>query len=106
MNSFEIVDYIKETDVHILIDEMYEHLVYEREHISLASYEEIKDKVISVFGFSKSYANAASFKSSSLEAIENLTCFLSLGEKASPGAPATPASSNKYSQIATAFKRP
>ncbi len=52
----EIVDYIKETDVHILIDEMYEHLVYEREHISLASYEEIKDKVISVFGFSKSYA--------------------------------------------------
>lgn len=52
----DVVDYIKESHVHILIDEMYEHLVYEKEHISLASYQEISDYVISVFGFSKSYA--------------------------------------------------
>lgn len=52
----ELVDYIKETEVHILMDEMYEHLVYERPHISLASYKEIEDYVISIFGFSKSYA--------------------------------------------------
>jgi aspartate aminotransferase len=51
-----LVDYIKETDIHILIDEMYEHLVYERKHLSLASHKEIADRVISVFGFSKSYA--------------------------------------------------
>lgn len=51
-----VVDYIKETDIHILIDEMYEHLVYERKHISLASYKEIAHRVISIFGFSKSYA--------------------------------------------------
>lgn len=51
-----LVDYIKETDIHILIDEMYEHLVYERPHLSLASNKEIAHRVISCFGFSKSYA--------------------------------------------------
>lgn len=49
-------DYIKETGVHVLVDEMYEHLIYDHKHYSLASRKDIQDKVISVFGFSKGYA--------------------------------------------------
>ncbi len=52
----ELVDYIKETDVSILMDEIYEHLIYERPHLSLAAHKEIADKVITIMGFSKGYA--------------------------------------------------
>lgn len=52
----ELVDYIKETDVSILMDEIYEHLIYERPHLSLAANKEIADKVITIMGFSKGYA--------------------------------------------------
>lgn len=52
----ELEDYIKETGITILVDEMYEHLIYGHKHYSLASRIEIQDKVISVFGFSKGYA--------------------------------------------------
>lgn len=52
----ELEAYIKETGITILLDEMYEHLIYEHKHYSLAARKEIQDKVISVFGFSKGYA--------------------------------------------------
>lgn len=52
----ELEAYIKETGITILVDEMYEHLIYGHKHYSLASRKEIQDKVISVFGFSKGYA--------------------------------------------------
>ncbi len=52
----EIEAYITQTEVHIVIDEMYEHLIYEHKHHSLASRKDIQDHVISVFGFSKGYA--------------------------------------------------
>lgn len=52
----ELESYIKDTNIHIVMDEMYEHLVYEHPHYSLASRKNIQDYVISVFGFSKGYA--------------------------------------------------
>lgn len=52
----ELEDYINQTQVHIVMDEMYEHLIYEHSHYSLASKKNIQDYVISVFGFSKGYA--------------------------------------------------
>ncbi len=52
----ELESYIKDTNIHIVMDEMYEHLVYEHPHYSLASKKNIQDYVISVFGFSKGYA--------------------------------------------------
>lgn len=52
----EIAEYIKQTQITVLVDEMYEHLIYGHKHYSLASKKEIQDYVISVFGFSKGYA--------------------------------------------------
>lgn len=52
----EIQSYIEQTQIHILMDEMYEHLIYGRKHESLMARSEIQDYVISVFGFSKGYA--------------------------------------------------
>jgi aspartate aminotransferase len=40
----------------IISDEIYEHLVYEGEHISLASYPALYDRVITVNGFAKGFA--------------------------------------------------
>lgn len=42
--------------VHIISDEIYEHLVYGAEHVSLASWDSIKDRTITVNGFSKAWA--------------------------------------------------
>ncbi len=40
----------------IILDETYERLVYEEEHFSLASCEELKEHVVSIFSFSKTQA--------------------------------------------------
>lgn len=48
--------YILETKIHVLVDEMYEHIIYDHKHTSLAARKNIQDYVISVFGFSKGYA--------------------------------------------------
>ncbi len=42
--------------VHILSDEIYEHLVYGVEHVSIASWASMKDRTITVNGFSKAWA--------------------------------------------------
>jgi len=48
---------IERTGIYVITDEVYEKLVYEgARHISLASYKAIRDKVITVNSFSKSYA--------------------------------------------------
>lgn len=52
----EIEEYIQQTQITVLVDEMYEHLIYEHKHLSLAARKEIQEYVISVFGFSKGYA--------------------------------------------------
>ncbi len=52
-----IAEIAKEKDLFIISDELYEDMVYGgREHISIASLPGMKEKTISIFGFSKSYA--------------------------------------------------
>ena len=52
-----IAEIAKEKDLFIISDELYEDMVYDgREHISIASLPGMKEKTISIFGFSKSYA--------------------------------------------------
>lgn len=44
-------------DLYIITDEMYEYFVFDgKKHISIGSFPEVADRVISVFGLSKSYA--------------------------------------------------
>ncbi|TYZ06424.1 pyridoxal phosphate-dependent aminotransferase [Hymenobacter lutimineralis] len=42
--------------VHVLADEIYEYINFVGEHVSIAQFDEIKDRVITVNGFSKGYA--------------------------------------------------
>ncbi|MBC6697971.1 pyridoxal phosphate-dependent aminotransferase [Hymenobacter puniceus] len=42
--------------VHVLADEIYEYINFVGEHVSIAQFEAIKDRVITVNGFSKGYA--------------------------------------------------
>jgi aspartate aminotransferase len=42
--------------IHVLADEIYEYINFVGEHVSLAQFDEIKDRVITVNGFSKGYA--------------------------------------------------
>ena len=42
--------------VHMLADEIYEYINFVGEHVSMAQFEAIKDRVITVNGFSKGYA--------------------------------------------------
>ncbi|RMG24668.1 MAG: pyridoxal phosphate-dependent aminotransferase [Bacteroidetes bacterium] len=42
--------------LYVISDEIYEHIAFEMPHVSLASFEELKDRVITVNGFSKGYA--------------------------------------------------
>ena len=46
----------KHKNIWILADEIYEHIIFEGEHISLASFDFIKDQVITINGVSKGYA--------------------------------------------------
>lgn len=52
----EIVDVLKDKDIIILSDEIYAELSYGDEHVSIASFEEVKDKTLVINGFSKAYA--------------------------------------------------
>lgn len=47
----------KKHNLYIITDEMYEHFVFDgKKHVSIGSFREVADRVISVFGVSKSYA--------------------------------------------------
>ncbi len=53
----EIADIIVENDMFVISDEIYEHLIYEGERVSIASFgEEIKDRTIVINGLSKTFA--------------------------------------------------
>ncbi|WP_297633364.1 aminotransferase class I/II-fold pyridoxal phosphate-dependent enzyme [uncultured Clostridium sp.] len=52
----EIVDVVKDKDIIILSDEIYAELSYDKKHVSIASFEEVKDKTLVINGFSKAYA--------------------------------------------------
>ncbi len=52
-----IADFAVEHDLYVISDEIYEHLIYEGEHISIASLgEDIKKRTIIINGVSKTYA--------------------------------------------------
>jgi aspartate aminotransferase len=46
----------KHPNIYILSDEIYEHINFVDEHTSIAAFESIKDRVVVINGFSKSYA--------------------------------------------------
>jgi aminotransferase len=52
----KIVPIIKESGIIVISDEIYGELSYEQEFCSLASFDEIKDQVITISGFSKAFA--------------------------------------------------
>mgnify|MGYP000740649373 CR=1 FL=1 len=52
----KIIDIIKESGIYVISDEIYAELSYEHKFCSIASFDEIKDQVILVSGFSKAYA--------------------------------------------------
>jgi len=52
----EIGDLIVERDITLILDEVYERIVYEAKHFSLASNSDLKDHIITVFSLSKTYA--------------------------------------------------
>ncbi|MFD2043933.1 aminotransferase A [Ornithinibacillus salinisoli] len=52
----DIVSVLKDKDIFILADEIYSELVYDHNHTSIASFDEVKEKTIIVNGLSKSHA--------------------------------------------------
>lgn len=52
----EIVEVLKDKDIIVLSDEIYAELSYKENHVSIASFPEMKDKTIIINGFSKSHA--------------------------------------------------
>jgi aspartate aminotransferase len=51
-----VADICEDRDIYAMSDEIYETLVYGREHISLASLGNMAERTITINGFSKSYA--------------------------------------------------
>jgi aspartate aminotransferase len=47
---------MRHPQIYVLADEIYEYINFEGEHVSMAQFDEIKDRVITVNGFSKGYA--------------------------------------------------
>ena len=53
----EIADFAVKNDLYVISDEVYEHLIYDGKHISIASLgEEIKKRTVTINGVSKTYA--------------------------------------------------
>lgn len=52
----KIVNILKDKDIVVISDEIYSELTYAGEHVSIASFPEMKDKTLVINGFSKAYA--------------------------------------------------
>ena len=53
----KIIDVLKRyPEIIVISDEIYEHILFDEEHISIASYEELKDRTVVINGVSKGYA--------------------------------------------------
>jgi aminotransferase len=52
----KIVEILKDRDIIVMSDEIYSELTYQGNHISIASYPEMRDKTLVINGFSKAYA--------------------------------------------------
>ncbi len=51
-----IADVAIDHDILVLSDEIYEKIIYDKEHLSIGSFEGMQDRTITVNGFSKAYA--------------------------------------------------
>lgn len=51
-----LVDIIIENDIFVISDEIYAELTYEKQHHSIASFEEMKEQCLVINGFSKAFA--------------------------------------------------
>lgn len=51
-----IADLAEDHDLHIITDEIYEKIIYEGEHHSIASFDNMFERTLTINGFSKSYA--------------------------------------------------
>jgi aspartate aminotransferase len=51
-----LVDVLKNKDILIISDEIYEHINFDSKHHSIAQFEEVKDKTVVVNGLSKAFA--------------------------------------------------
>ena len=54
--AIAVADFAKERDLVVVADEAYEDLIYDGEHVSIASLEGMFERTITSFTFSKSYA--------------------------------------------------
>ncbi|MFW3146232.1 MAG: pyridoxal phosphate-dependent aminotransferase [Thermoplasmatota archaeon] len=52
----EIAEIADEKDLLIISDEVYENLIYEDDHFSIGSIDDVADRTVTISGFSKSYA--------------------------------------------------
>ncbi|GAA0078647.1 aminotransferase class I/II-fold pyridoxal phosphate-dependent enzyme [Clostridium sp. CTA-5] len=52
----KIVNILKDKDIIVISDEIYAELCYGEEHVSIASFPEMRDKTLVINGFSKAYA--------------------------------------------------
>ena len=52
----EIIPVILEHDLLVISDEIYAELTYGKDHVSIASFSELKDRVVLISGFSKAFA--------------------------------------------------
>lgn len=52
----EIVEVLKDRDIIVISDEIYAELSYDKEHVSIASFPEMREKTLVINGFSKAYA--------------------------------------------------
>ncbi len=51
-----IADLAEDHNLHIITDEIYEKIIYEGEHYSIASFDNMFERTLTINGFSKSYA--------------------------------------------------
>ncbi|MBN1065768.1 aminotransferase class I/II-fold pyridoxal phosphate-dependent enzyme [Clostridium botulinum] len=52
----KIIEVLKDKDIIVISDEIYAELCYDEEHVSIASFPEMRDKTLVINGFSKAYA--------------------------------------------------
>jgi len=52
----EIADLCIKEDIIVISDEIYEHMIYDAEHVSIGSLPEMRERTVTVNGFSKAYS--------------------------------------------------
>ncbi len=108
-----IAQLAQEKDIFIISDELYEDIIYDgREHISIASLPGMKERTISIFGFSKSYAMTGwrlAYLSTEINLVEEMAkllqntavCANSIAQRA--GLAAIQSSQDCVNQMLTAY---